>query len=251
MVTARVERGVSQAMRMLMAGGAGLVVAVGLAACGADGGGPEEADVVQTSEPPVAPEESAEPALKPADAMKLARAAILPPDSPLLDDYEPSFEEPTSINEPKFAPLQDCTQEEIVDGRVAASWQVFKGPWPKIDIKAHAYGGPSVEVLGQLREIWDSECTVFEDTDSTTPYRSERVETIAAPEGVDPAHWAADCAQVTLLDDGADGIVFCSALVAVGEHLILDVRLSGLIVDVEQYEDLLGAIAAEVVAAQA
>lgn len=105
-------------------------------------------------------------------------------------------------------------------------------------------------MLAQLRETWDSECTTFEVTDDPDPYRSERIETVPAPDGVDPDHWAADCAELTLLEEDLRGIVNCSALVAVGEHVIVAIELQGLVDERDSHVDLLGAIASEVIEAQ-
>lgn len=253
MVAIRIEDVASRARRVLLAGGLGLAMAAGLAACGNGGGGADDrvpGDTPAPSPTATATPQGAQPGLNAAEVRRLAKAALLSPDSPLLDGYEPTLEAASTI-QAVFAPLQDCKQEEAVDGRRSTYSQVFEGPWPKIEISAHTYDGSSVEVLEQLREIWDSDCTTFEEIDTTSePYRSERIETVAAPEGVDRAQWVADCAEVTILEDGTGGIVFCTAFVAVGEHVILDIELSGLLNEWEQYADLLGAIATEVLDAQ-
>jgi hypothetical protein len=239
----------SRAKRLFVSGGIGLALTA-LAACGNGGGAADDVELAGTPTPsPTATEQSVQPALNAADAMRLARAALLSPDSPLLDNYETTIDE-LSTNRAEFAPLYDCMQEETVDSRIASYSQRFEGPWPRISVSAHAYEVPAVEVLEQLRETWDSECTTFEENDTPEPYRSERIAPVAPPDGVDPEQWAADCAEATILEDDTGGIVFCSALVVVGEHIILDVELSGLLPEREQYAELLGAIATEVLAAQ-
>lgn len=237
---------VGRMKRWLAAGGVALVVAAGIAGCGDGAAGADDQEPIDASSaPPTTAEPSAGPTLKPAEAMRLAEAAMLSPDSPLVDEYEQT-QAPLAVNLPEFAPLYDCTGQEVVDGRLSTYRQTFEGPWPKIIVTAYAYDGSAVEVLEQLRDTWDSECGTFEDTDSSTPYRSERIETVSPPDGVESAHWAADCAEVTTLDDGSGGIVFCWALVVVGEHVILDLELSGLLTEWSQYAELLGAIASEV-----
>lgn len=250
-----VEATGGQAKRWWAAGGVALVVAVGLVGCaerGADAGDQEPTDAPAapaTTASPTAAEPSGGPTLKPAEAMRLAQAALLSPDSPLVEDYEQTSE-PFSVNLPEFTALFECTGEEVADGRLTSYRQVFEGPWPEIEITAHTYERSSAEVLEQLRETWDSECVTFERTDGSTPYRSERIETVAAPDGVESDHWAADCAEITTLDDGSGGIVFCSALLALGEHVILDVQLSGLLTEWNRYADLLQGIASEVLDSQ-
>lgn len=232
--------------RWLAAGGVALVVAAGISGCGDDAPSTDDQEPVDTSSaPPTTAEPSAGPTLKPAEAMRLAEAAMLSPDSPLVDEYEQTYA-PFSVNLPEFAPLYDCIGQEAVDGRLTSYRQTFEGPWPKIAITAHTYDGSATDVLEQLRDTWDSECVTFEDTDSSTPYRAERIETVSPPDGLESGHWAADCAEVTTLDDGSGGIVFCSALVVVGEHVVLDLQLSGLVTEWSRYAKLLGAIASEI-----
>lgn len=101
------------------------MLAVAVAACSGGGGGGGEDDQGAAPTPTPTVSALATPALSAAEARELAQGALLSPDSGLLDGYEAG--DPYPAQRQRFAPLYQCTQEETVDGRVAAYASTARG----------------------------------------------------------------------------------------------------------------------------
>ncbi|MFC4335701.1 hypothetical protein [Salininema proteolyticum] len=196
--------------------------------------------------------EASSEAPKPVTAIgggELVKAAMPAEDSPLLEGYEAQIG-PESLDPSEKQPLEACADVAANDDAVAAYIAYYEGPRPDTDLYAHAYNADAVAVLAELKSTWDDECDPYELDDDGDPVTVERLFEAPAPEGVPEERWAADCAQLTFTSDGNDALAWCTAMVAVGDHVILRIRTSGPYTEAEGYAERMGAIAKEVLAAQ-